>query len=90
MRGHLADDVVGYTLFAKPIACAPPIAPQHFSEGCIEPDGDTRHLQLMREIDRIAAIAMLKVGGVEDDGSIGLEMRAGAAFHFGKHRITIV
>ncbi len=28
--------------------------------------------------------------GVEDDGSIGLQMSAGAAFHFGKDRIPIV
>ena len=45
---------------------------------------------LMRQIDRIRAIPPLIMGRVEDDGSIGLQISAGAAFHFGKDCITIV
>ena len=79
MGSHRTDDVIGHTLFAKPIACAPPIALQGFSEGCIEPDGYAEYMQLMREIDRVCAIAALIVRGVEDDGSIGLQLRATSA-----------
>jgi hypothetical protein len=88
--GHVADDAIGHALLAKPIAGAPAIALQGGCEGGIEPDGDTGYSKLMRQIDRVGAIPPLIVGGVEDDGSIGLQMSAGAAFYFGKDGITIM
>lgn len=90
MRGHLTDDVIGHALFAKSIARAPPIALQGCCEGCIEPDGHTGNAQLPGQIDRIRAVPPLIVGGVEDDGAIGLQMSVGAALYFGKDRIPIV
>ncbi len=54
MCGHLADDVIGHALFAKPIAGAPPIALQGFIKRCVEPHGHTGDAQLMGQIDGIA------------------------------------
>jgi hypothetical protein len=88
--GHLADDVIGHALCAKPIVCTPPIALQGSCEERIEPHSHAGDMQLMGQINRISAIPPLIVRRVENDASIGLQVNTGAAFHFGKDRITIM
>ncbi len=89
MGVELVDDPLGNDGLAKPIALSPAIAFERCTKRHVEPDRHARHALFSRQIHCIVAIASQRVGRVEDDGPIGLEMSAGALFNFREDNVAI-
>lgn len=89
MFPNIAHDIVGDAFFAECFVIALLISQPADLERHIEPHGDRTCSMLADQLDRVGAVLAQVMRGVEDDGSIGLQEIARAAFDFGEDCIAV-